>query len=384
MEEYIAKKMAEAKIKNKNKNSSASNEAQRKLKQQQQKEESERKEKEESERKEKEESERKEKEESERKEKEETERKEKEETERKEKEETERKEKEETERKEKEETERKEKEETERKEKEQQQKKKEETQRKEKGKGDAIPEMVFIVPYRDRRQQRNFFVNQMKVVLEDIPSDKYEIFYIHQTDNRSFNRGAMKNIGFLMLKDRYPDNYKDICIIFNDVDTMPYKKNFLNYKTQHGVVKHFYGFKYALGGIVSITGGDFEKTKGYPNFWAWGYEDNALQKRVINNGLQIDRSNFYPIGDKNMIQIKDDIIKSVNRKEFDTFVNDIQMSTCLTIRNLEYSIDIETNFVNVINFETENPYDETHNKDYNITSGKKPFASKRRGKRMGI
>ncbi len=205
MEEYIAKKMAEAKVKNKN--NSASNEAQRKLKEKKQ-----RKEKEESERKEKEESERKEKEESERKEKEESERKEKEE--------------------------------------------------KLDEKSLAIPEMVFIVPYRNRRQQRDFFVSQMKFVLEDVSSDKYEIFYIHQTDNRGFNRGAMKNIGYLMLKDRYPDNYKDICIIFNDVDTMPYKKNFLNYKTHHGIVKHFYGFKYALGGIVSITGGDFEKTKG--------------------------------------------------------------------------------------------------------------------------
>ena len=348
MEEYIAKKMAEAKVKNKN--NSRNTDAERKAKEQLKK-------------------------------------KEEEDAERKAKEQLKKKEEEEAERKAKEQLKKKVEEEAEHKAKEQL-KKEEEAEHKEneqdKRQGDSVPELVFIVPYRDRRQQRNFFVNQMKVVLEDIPKEKYEIFYIHQIDNRGFNRGAMRNIGYLMLKDRYPHNYRDITIIFNDVDTMPYKKNFLNYKTNHGIVKHFYGFTYALGGIVSITGGDFEKTKGYPNFWAWGYEDNTLEKRVHKHGINIDRSNFYPIGDKNIIQIKDDIIKSVNRTEFNTFIKDNDISGYHTITNLKYSIDHETGFVDVTSFDTEQSYDEKQNIAYDITSGKKPFSSKKRGKRMGI
>ena len=47
-----------------------------------------------------------------------------------------------------------------------------------------------------------------------------------------FNRGATKNIGFLAMK--YPDTYKQITFVFNDVDTIPNKKNLFNYKTRKG------------------------------------------------------------------------------------------------------------------------------------------------------
>ena len=138
------------------------------------------------------------------------------------------------------------------------------------------PKRVFIVPYRNRIQHKFFFSHQMTFLLEK--EKDYEIYFSHQCDKRSFNRGAMKNIGFIAIKEKYPDDYKDITFIFNDVDTLPFHKLF-DYQTELGTVKHYYGFETALGGIVVIKGADFEKVNGYPNYWGWGLEDASLQHR---------------------------------------------------------------------------------------------------------
>ena len=86
----------------------------------------------------------------------------------------------------------------------------------------------------------------------------HEIFFVHQKDNRNFNRGGMKNIGFIYVKRKYR-NWKNITLIFHDIDYLPHKK-FFTYETTLGSVKHFYGFKFCLGGIWAIKGEDFEKT----------------------------------------------------------------------------------------------------------------------------
>jgi hypothetical protein len=243
-----------------------------------------------------------------------------------------------------------------------------------------VPKIVFIVPYRDRPEHLAYFKIHMITILEDMNPTEYKILYIHQKDNRTFNRGAMKNIGFLYVKQIYPDAYKTITLVFNDVDTMPQTKNLLNYQTTSGVVKHFYGYTFTLGGIVSIMAEDFENTNGFPNYWAWGYEDNAFQKRVISRGLHIDRSQFYKILDKNILHFNDTLERIVNRKEFERYMNEYKYSNTndgiITIWNLSYSEN--NNFVNVSNFRTSVEDHPDTNTIHNLQNGAVPFRIKKR------
>jgi hypothetical protein len=215
-----------------------------------------------------------------------------------------------------------------------------------------IPKRIFIVPYRNRIQQKFFFSKYMSFILENC--DDYEIYFSHQCDARTFNRGATKNIGFLAAKNKYPHHYKDITFVFNDVDTIPFYKIF-DYETTPGVVKHYYGYKYTLGGIVVIKGSDFEKTNGYPCFWGWGMEDNVLQKRCEVNNIKIDRSIFYNIGSPEILQLFDGISRIISRNDPWRGENDNGIDGVNTISQLKYTIDEKSQNPNDNIFVVQNP-----------------------------
>jgi hypothetical protein len=199
----------------------------------------------------------------------------------------------------------------------------------------TIPKRVFIIPYRNRIQHKFFFSKYMSFILED--DDDYEIYFSHQCDSRSFNRGATRNIGFLAVKEKYPNDYKNITFIFNDIDTIPFTKIF-DYKTSPGVVKHYYGYTHALGGIVVIKGADFERINGYPCYWGWGMEDNALQKRCNWANFIIDRSQFYKIGSPQILQLFDGITRIINKKDPLRMQQDNGFDGVKTITQLKYNI----------------------------------------------
>jgi len=239
----------------------------------------------------------------------------------------------------------------------------------------VIPKFVFIVPYRNRENHRLLFERQMKYLMEDIDPADYRIIYAHQCDTRIFNRGAMKNIGFLAMKKLYPRHYQSMTFVFHDVDTMPYIKNTFDYKTVSGVVKHFYGFLFALGGIVSITGYDFEKVNGFPNFWAWGYEDNELQRRVQLAGILIDRSQFCNINHENILQIYHGKNRLVNRAEADKYK--FHTFTGLNIiNNVEYKLEETTGFLNITNFNVGGEENKNLTTVFDLTSAAAPFQTR--------
>ncbi len=253
---------------------------------------------------------------------------------------------------------------------------------------ETTPSIIFIVPYRDRIEHLDDFKAHMPTVLSSCKN--YRFLFIHQCDDRSFNRGAMKNIGFLAVKQMYPVSYRNITLVFNDVDCMPKKEGVLNYATVPGVVKHFYGYTYALGGIVSVTAGDFERIGGFPNFWGWGYEDNTLQDRVLKNRLQIDRSTFFWANDflvetaiKNgetppdrnsmpIIQKYHGNSRVMNQNDFERYSTHTRDGYS-AVRNLKFEYDPATNFVNVLAFDVGTVEDKKKTFTYDLANGNLPF-----------
>jgi hypothetical protein len=236
----------------------------------------------------------------------------------------------------------------------------------------TIPKIIFIVPYRDRKEHLEHFKSQMKIILEDYNPNDYRFFFAHQCDTRSFNRGAIKNIGFIAAKTMYPNDYKNITFVFNDVDSMPIRKDLIKYETTRGVVKHFYGFTYALGGIFSITGGDFERLNGFPNFWGWGYEDNMMQKRAEKWRLTIDRSTFFNINDLNIIQLMHGNTRDINKNDFEKFATNTP-DGINHINDISYTFDAATNFVNITNFKTGYEEQKKETFTYDLRKGNRPI-----------
>lgn len=250
-----------------------------------------------------------------------------------------------------------------------------------------IPKRVFIVPYRNRIQHKFFFCKYMSFILED--ADDYEIFFSHQCDARTFNRGAVKNIGFIAIKNKYPNHYKDITFIFNDVDTIPFTKIF-DYQTSRGTVKHYYGYKHSLGGIVVIKGSDFERTNGFPCFWGWGMEDNVLQKRCEHIGLNIDRSVFYNIGSPEILQLFDGISRIISKKDPWRGEHDNGKDGLFTIKQLQYTIDNKSDnptdnifvvnnsnihFINIKTFLTHIPFGSEEYYNYDLREPKRKIVN---------
>ena len=234
-----------------------------------------------------------------------------------------------------------------------------------------VPEFVFIIPYRDRKEHKNFFDIYMNYLLEDYEKDSYEILFVHQTNNLQFNRGGMKNIGFLYLKEKYPKNYKNITLIFNDVDTLPYKKNLLNYKVKDNEIKHFYGFYFALGGILSIKAELFEKLNGFPNYWGWGFEDNVLKTRADENNIIINREQFYKINSPEILQFSDGVKRIIDRnilnKHFNKNYKEIDGLNHLN--NLNYTYNHNTKMLDVSSFTSYYDHNNFNPYKYNVLNG---------------
>lgn len=108
-------------------------------------------------------------------------------------------------------------------------------------------------------------------------------------DQRPFNRGLVKNAGFL---EADPDDGDTVC--FHDVDIMPATPTYPACEDAM-TVRHLYGHRHCLGGVLLMQAGLFRRANGFPvDQWAWGGEDRQLQVAVEGCGAAVDRTWFSP------------------------------------------------------------------------------------------
>lgn len=204
---------------------------------------------------------------------------------------------------------------------------------------------IFIVPYRNRACHKHFFEKYMSYLMEDVDPSTYEIVFAHQKNDLPFNRGAMKNIGFLYAKEKY-SHYKDITFVFHDIDTLPFKKGLLDFTLRDNEIKHYYGFKYCLGGIFAIKGKDFERINGFPSFWNWGWEDTVLYERAIAARLMVNRDQYFDFGDHSILHMIDRPTRDISRNMYDHYKNGNVLDGLNTLQHVRYvkedMLDIES------------------------------------------
>ena len=164
----------------------------------------------------------------------------------------------------------------------------------------VLPRLSIVVPYRDRPEHLARFVPHLNAYFARDKLDKdipWRLTIVEQTAGKAFNRGLLKNIGFLLTEAEA--DY----VCFHDVDYLPIWADFrpadrptriLWYGAE--VVPLFPGspdglkhdYATTFGGAVLFNKAEFRRINGYSNgYWGWGFEDKDLLERMRVEGLEI-------------------------------------------------------------------------------------------------
>jgi hypothetical protein len=171
--------------------------------------------------------------------------------------------------------------------------------------------LAIVVPYRDRQQHLDQFVPHMRAYFAREKLDKaidYRVLIVEQERGLPFNRGALKNVGFLLAEAQ-----SDYCC-FHDIDYLPIWADYSFAEVPTPIV--WYGaeerpiapgrtnkvakhdLEHFFGGALIMPNSIFRAVNGYSNdFWGWGYEDEDIKARFVAAGIATGRrkGTFLPL-----------------------------------------------------------------------------------------
>ncbi len=150
--------------------------------------------------------------------------------------------------------------------------------------------LYIVIPFRvqeqfDRTTQLSTLLQHLRQHLHH----PYRVVVVEQSqDSRLFNRGALLNIGTVLLgKDAST-------VIFHDVDLLPCPELLRHYHRGEGI--HHLGRRWGryssnsryLGGVLRMPVDTYHVLNGFPNtYWGWGGEDDDMNQRIEALGMPV-------------------------------------------------------------------------------------------------
>nr|WP_281414986.1 galactosyltransferase-related protein [Azospirillum picis] len=173
--------------------------------------------------------------------------------------------------------------------------------------------MHIVVPYRDRAEHLRQFVPWLTAYFARlaVPLD-YRVTVVEQDAGLPFNRGALKNAGFVLGAEG--SDYT--CL--HDVDYLPLDADYSWAAEPTPILWHgaenrpvapgrsdrtvTSNLESTMGGVLLVPNGVFRQIDGYSNqYWGWGYEDFDFSLRIRARRLPTGRrkGTFRPLDHDN-------------------------------------------------------------------------------------
>lgn len=154
--------------------------------------------------------------------------------------------------------------------------------------------VAIIIPFRNREKHLPVLLRYLFPLLLKRNNIHARVFVVEQMDRHPFNRGKIKNAGYLEAMKFFPYN----CLIFHDVDLIM-ESHRIPYDCTHSpmhlsvrIDKFNYTLPYLrlFGGVQVLSTEHFQRINGMPNtFWSWGGEDDNLFYRTARRRLRLHR-----------------------------------------------------------------------------------------------
>lgn len=175
--------------------------------------------------------------------------------------------------------------------------------------------LSIVVPYRAREAHLRQFIPHVQSYFSrdkidrDIP---YRVLIVEQEQGLPFNRGAIKNVGFVL------GSQQSDYTCFHDVDYLPIWADYTWVDTPTPIVWYgaesrplfpgrseratLHDLNLFFGGAILIPNASFSAVNGYANsYFGWGFEDEDLRLRFTRANIALGRrkGSFLPLDHDN-------------------------------------------------------------------------------------